>query len=359
VVSILLLAGLGAPVTGAAENFYGLLRARDLTPFGFLRLDMRPAHAMSIRPGSWAVETEFDYQNTWAMSPEVERYLTGLEASGRRVLGEEELAAIRALPGENYLVDIEMATVDMTLHYKFSPRVSGYLILSGVNYGGGFLDGTVERFHDSFGFQSAGRPAVARNDVNLIYDLKSVESARLGNPPSDGGWLDPTLGVRYSAAISDAWQVSVEGAVKLALAGRREFLSTGHSDLGVQAAAQYRRARHAWYANAAAVWFAGGEIPVQQDRQVVPTLVLGYEYAWTARTHLNLQAYASRSVFSREQTDLPELLDEKYQVTVGVRHRLEQMVVTFGITENVQNINNTPDIGFQLGVAWLPGGSRR
>jgi hypothetical protein len=30
------------------------------------------------------------------------------------------------------------------------------------------------------------------------------------------------------------------------------------------------------------------------------------------------------------------------------------MLVTFGITENLQNINNTPDIGFQLGVAWVP-----
>lgn len=27
---------------------------------------------------------------------------------------------------------------------------------------------------------------------------------------------------------------------------------------------------------------------------------------------------------------------------------------TFGITENVQNINNTPDIGFQFGFAYVP-----
>jgi hypothetical protein len=43
----------------------GLLRSRDLSPFGGLRLDMRPAHAVSIEPGSWAIETELGYQNTW------------------------------------------------------------------------------------------------------------------------------------------------------------------------------------------------------------------------------------------------------------------------------------------------------
>jgi hypothetical protein len=37
-------------------------------------------------------------------------------------------------------------------------------------------------------------------------------------------------------------------------------------------------------------------------------------------------------------------------------------VWTLGITENLQNINNTPDIGFQLGFAYVPrfarGGAR-
>jgi hypothetical protein len=28
--------------------------------------------------------------------------------------------------------------------------------------------------------------------------------------------------------------------------------------------------------------------------------------------------------------------------------------MTFAITENLQNLNNTPDVGFQLGFAWAP-----
>jgi hypothetical protein len=77
---------------------YGLLRERDLTPFGFLRLDMRPAHAFWAPPGSWGVEVLLDYQNTWAMSPNVQQYLESLPGRGR--LGPADVAAIRALPGE-------------------------------------------------------------------------------------------------------------------------------------------------------------------------------------------------------------------------------------------------------------------
>jgi hypothetical protein len=39
--------------------------------------------------------------------------------------------------------------------------------------------------------------------------------------------------------------------------------------------------------------------------------------------------------------------------SLGLRHRWDNWLYSFGITENVQNINNTPDIGFQFGVAWI------
>ena len=41
-------------------------------------------------------------------------------------------------------------------------------------------------------------------------------------------------------------------------------------------------------------------------------------------------------------------------ILLYARHRSNNMLFTFGITENLQNINNTPDIGFQLGFAYLP-----
>src|SRR5258706_8925737 len=48
---------------------FGLLRERDLTPFGLLRLDMRPAHAVWAPPGNCAVEILLGYHNASAMSP--------------------------------------------------------------------------------------------------------------------------------------------------------------------------------------------------------------------------------------------------------------------------------------------------
>src|SRR6185295_14074718 len=164
--------------------------------------------------------------------------------------------------------------------------------------------------------------------------------------------LDPTIGLRYGIALDSHWRMSVEGAAKIAVAGKRTLLSTGRSDAGLQVAVQYRGNRQAVYANVAGVYYAGGDFPVKQEAQIVPTLILGYEYALTANTNINLQAYASKSVYRHADTDLQELLDNKYQVTAGFRHRVSYIIDKSATTENVQNINNTPDIGFQLGVAW-------
>lgn len=351
------LAGLafGVPVAQAEDGqLYGLLRSRDLTPFGFLRLDMRPAHAVSIKPGSWAIETEFGYQNTWALSPEVEQYLISQEPRGRRSIGPEELQAIRDLPGENYLVDMELALLDVTLHYKLSDVWTAYLIASGARFQGGFLDSPIEGFHKTFGFSTFGRPAVTRNQVNLIYDLKSTQYASLG-PPTAGGLLDPTLGMRYSGwTLPGKWNLATEFAVKVPIAGRRELLSTGRTDYGVQLSLQRKGTRQAFYLDAAAVYYDGASQVSPQDEQVIPTVIVGYERILTDRTNLNLQGYISKSVYSHKETDLKELLGNKYQVSLGVRHRRNNFLYTFGITENLQNVNNTPDIGFQLGLAWVP-----
>jgi hypothetical protein len=338
-----------------AEQLYGLLRARDLTPFGFLRLDMRPAYALSIEPGTWALETELGYQNTWALSKNVEDYLVGLEPTGRRPLGQAEVQAIRALPGENYLVDLEAAALDITFHYKFAPNWTGYVIASGVRYGGGFLDSSIEGFHDTLGFSTFGRPAVKRNDFNLIFDLKSSQVVAL-DAPTDGGVTDPTFGVRYTGInMAKNWQMSIEGAVKVPFGGERLLLSTGRTDYGVQASLQRLGKHHGLYIAGSAVYYAGSTTPVPQGSRIIPTLVFGYERALTPRTNVNIQGYASRSAYTHEQTDLDELLKEKFQYSIGVRHLFERVLLTFAITENVQNINNTPDIGFQLGIAYLPG----
>jgi hypothetical protein len=337
----------------AGTPFQGLLRSRDLTSFGFPRLDMRPARTTSFEPEAWAFEAVLGYQNTWALSQNVERFLKSVEPEGRRDLSTYA-AQIEALPGEKYLVDLEAANLDLVFHHRISARWTGFLIAGAVSYQGGFFDSGIEGFHRIFGLGQSGRLAATRNQVNELYALKSAPSARF-NASAVGGLTDPVIGFRHTGASPmRQWAYALEGAVKVPIAGTRAMLSTGRFDVGVQGSLQRFWNRDALYLDLSAVYYAGAAGLVPQDAQVVPTVVVGYERIVGTQTSLVLQGYISRSTFSRRQTDLDELLGRKYQLSFGVRHRMDDLQLSCGFTENLQNVNNTPDIGFQFGIAYEP-----
>ena len=134
------------------------------------------------------------------------------------------------------------------------------------------MDGGIEWFHDSFGFPPAGRPAVKRNDINVIFDLKSVQLAQPDLPES--GLLDPVFGARYQwAERPTAWNLVIEGAVKVPVAGERAFLSTGHWDFGTQITLQRFMQRHAAYASLAAVHTRASSIATAARNRIAATRV--------------------------------------------------------------------------------------
>jgi hypothetical protein len=175
------------------------------------------------------------------------------------------------------------------------------------------------------------------------------------NAHLDGGLLDPTFGLRYSfAAAPSPWNLVVEGAVKVPIDGQRDFLSTGHTDVGLQATLQRFAERHAAYLSVAAVRTQGSALTSSDRTQIVPTYIFGYEYSYSQKTNIIAQFYISPSVFTHEDTDLEGLLKTKYQISIGLRRRIDGSVWTFAITENVRNYDNTPDIGFQISWVYSP-----
>ena len=271
-----------------------------------------------------------------------------------QLAGRMTLDAIRSLPGENYLFDLESATLDMAVHYKFSSQWTAYLFATAVSYQGGFLDSTIEGFHDLLGLGNYGRRAVDRNGTYLIYDLKKTKGA-LTDAPQSPGFLDPTFGLRYSGiSLPGRWEMTVETAVKIPVDGARPLLSTGNTDYGLQMSVRRLGNRNALHVDFSGVYYAGEDMPSEHESQIIPTIVIGWERQMSARTNMNLQGYASKSVYKRGQTDLDELLADKFQLSLGVRHRFDCCLVSFGVTENLQNLNNTPDVGFQIGFAWVP-----
>jgi hypothetical protein len=332
----------------------GLLRGRDLSPFGLLRLDMLPAHTADAEAGTWTFELKYAYQNTFVLSDNVRDYLAQRNV-GRLPLRAQDAAAILALPGDAYYVDGEIGLADLVVQRRLNDYWSAYLTVPYIHYGEGLFDSTIESFHDTFDFSQQGREFVARDQFQIVYGIGDVRFA-LPERNTEGGFGDPVLGVRYSLPQPRfGWDVVVEVAAKIAVDGERFLLSTGSDDYGAQLTLQRRMGRtgrHAVYLSGSAVYYAGGPEVPGDEAQIIPTVIAGYSYGITPKTSLILQGYASRSVI--EKTALEELKEDKFLLSLGVQSRSRNTLWSIAITENVSNFNNTPDIGVQIGVAYMP-----
>ena len=337
-----------------AWSHVGLLRARDLSPFGLLRLDMLPAHTADAPDDKWTFELQMAYQNTFILSDNVRKYLERRNI-GRRPLRPEDAAAILALPDDAYYVDGEVGLYDLIVQRRINQYWSAYMTMPYIRYGEGVLDSTVESFHSIFGLGQQGRNLVAKNHFQVVYGIGDTRFTQLDRE-TKGGFGDPVIGIRYSLPEPRfGWDVVVEFAAKIAVDGERFLLSTGRDDYGTQITLQRRlgkTGRHAVYVSGSAVYYSGGPEMPDEDAQVIPTLIAGYSFGLTPRTSVILQGYVSRSVV--QDTTINQLKDDKYLLSLGLQSRNRNFLWSLALTENVKNFENTPDISAQLGFAYMP-----
>jgi hypothetical protein len=336
-----------------AWSHVGLLRARDLTPFGLLRLDMLPAHTADAAAGTWTIETQFAYQNTFVMSENVHDYLEA-RGPGRESLRPQDASAILGLPGDAYYFDGEVGLVDLIVQRRLSDYWSAYLTVPYIHYGEGLFDSAIESFHDWFGFSQQGRELVAKDRFQFVYGIDGAQVSQLDRE-TKGGFGDPVLGIRYSLPEPRfGWDVVVELAAKIAADGERFLLSTGENDYGAQITLQRRfghTGRHALYVSGSGVYYSGSE-QLGDDARWLPTLIAGYSFGLTKRTSVIVQAYASESAV--QHTTIEELREDKYQLSLGLQSRTKNVLWSLALTENITNFENTPDFGVQLGLAYMP-----
>jgi hypothetical protein len=340
---------LGAAPALADTELIGPLRLRDTTPFNILRLDMLPAHAVRAGRHSWAIEADLSYTSTFVMSDNVMRYLEA-RGGGRRPLDAADVAAIQNLGEDAYYVDGEFGVLDLTFHYAFTSRTSAYSTLPLYAFGGGGLDGTIEGFHNAFGFDNAGREFVAKDNFQTVLALGGLHTSFL-RAPIDGGAGDPVLGLRHSWLFGPRWALVVDGAAKFATRGERTLLSTGANEYGLQTSLQGKFKRQGAYFSAGCVRTDGRVLGVHLGQGTVPTLTAAWEVGLTEHTNAIVQAYASQSVL--RDTTVEEIKTNKYEASFGVRSHRGHWVYGVAVIENIANFENTPDVGLSLSLAWL------
>ena len=319
----------------------GPFMQRDQFPVRMLFLGLRPdaGDLVPRRSARWAVR--FDYANTYASTLPV----------GDTLIADDYY---RAAPANEYrlFVDSETLRVSVDLDWRIVSRVQIGATMPFLKHGGGFLDGAVEGFHRMFNLSNGGREWTPRNDYGVFvvrdrrFWIRSVESAdfrpgdlvlRMKTPLSrDGGELT----------------LSLAGAVKLPTGNLETLTGSGGTDFQVALFATWRPEQDmVFHANLAHSRLGKPTLGEGFPLRSISTLLLAFEYRTTGRLAALVQTLVNIGPFPSSK--LGPLNRTAIEATAGVRYALSESVsLDMGLTENLSQYQNTPDVGLHAGILW-------
>lgn len=324
-------------------------RVRNQTFPTLLVMGFSPRPAYAIPHGAWAVELNVSRSNNFQQSLNVEQYLRGRDI-GREPLQGEDFDAILAMEGDRFYVDGEITVVDLGFHHGLTDRLGLAIRVPWYGYGGGFMDSMIYGFHDAFGLGQAGRDFVAEDQFQVLVGFGD-EVYLVDGAPTSGGFGDPVATLHYTFPNRPAgWTLGLEGGFKAPIADSGDNLSSGSWDVGLQFNAQRQWTRHAVVLNLA--WVLPGEFqPEGFEPADLPSVNAAWLVRMGRRTTGVVQALFSENIF-REATD-SQLAELEFQVTLGAKFDFDFGTLGVGVTENVFNFDNTPDLALHLSYSGI------
>ena len=314
---------------------------RDQFPVRMLFLSLRP-EAGALLPQDarqWAVR--MDFANTYALTRPV----------GDPTIAEDYYQA--APPNEYRLfADTETLRLAVDLDWRIASRLQIGLTLPFLKHGGGFLDGTVEGFHKLFNLTNGGREETARNSYGVYVARNGRFWIESGEPaafrPGDLVLRLKTPLYRRAGVID----LALSSAVKLPTGNLDALTGSGGFDILAAVFATWQPVRTlSIHYNIAHSRLGRPSRSEGFPLRSITTHMLAFEYRATDRLAALIQAQGNTGPFP--DSVLGPLDRAAFEVTAGARLALsETMTLELGLTENLSQYQNTPDIGIHAGILW-------
>jgi len=345
------LIGMAAGIAAAAgAQDLGLVAARNQFPLDQLVLEPTPEGAGTVGRGRLRLSVSVDWSNTFVMSPEVEDWLRARQP-GRRPLTLAETRAIEdAHPGADlYFIDGEVTRWNLRASYGLSDVLQVTLNTAVLARGGGFGDATIESFHDLLDIGNAHRERLPQNQFQVYFHTKDHTFYRRG-APSTTVLSDTGIGLKLrSRSRWHGWMAALSATVKVPTGDEDEFGGSGNWDSQVMGYASRPLGPGTLHLNLAYTFLGGMDAPVGLDVDNTITGIAGYEI-WSPHHRVNWVLQVTLATSPYRDTTESALSDAAYLVLVGARLPVgSQGHLTFALTENVFNYDDSTDIALHVG----------
>ncbi len=252
--------------------------------------------------------------------------------------------------GERLHLDGETNRLAAVLRYGLVEGWEVQLELPWLRHSEGFLDSTIDGWHDFWGMSDGGRGDVPRD--LLIYGYQGGDSFLLQDDSSGLG--DSTLSLGRQLYDATNFSLLLSAGYKFGSGDEEEFLGSGGDDfyLALQAAgAIANSAKLDWYGQAG--YLRAGQSDVIADIQERNLWFAGLGLEWRLSPGWSLLGQVDAHAAPADSA-LTGLGDDSVMLSGGVRWRPAQAwALDFSVVEDIR-VETAPDVTFQFGLSYRP-----
>lgn len=298
----------------------GPLLLRGQSAFQSLRLSLIPMGVGDLEKGHWQAEVTTTWTNHWAWKQ------------------------------NKYLVDGEFLNTGFYLKYAVTDWLHMRLEIPFLIRGGGFMDGAIMWFHDTFGFGQMGRDEFPKDQFRIVLWRKDGTIYTLDNRQGWIGLEDVVLSASFLLSQGSAWlpRMSVSTHLKFPTGDKETLFGSGGLDGGVSLCMAKRIWRLYGYVGLQYTHFSGDEIAGIRMRPYQISVFSSVEYPWTDRFSIILQEVMNTGAAK----DFYQFSETTNEITFGMKAEfLPDTFLEFGLMENLFHFDNSPDFGLHFGLS--------
>ncbi len=253
------------------------------------------------------------------------------------------------LDGEQYRWALN-GTYGLTDHLEL-----GFEIPFEYQTGGGFLDGFIINWHNTFGLPQGGRNTYPKNRLNYRYTKNGVNKLDVSKESGGIGDMSLLAGYRIYTLRSelDHDTLALRAQLKLPTGNSSELLGSGGTDLSLFITGSMN-SKTEWgtvgiFASAGGMYGSDGDILKEQRRNLAGFGTVGIGLAPTNWIAFKVQCNFNTPLF--KESSLRELGKNSAMLTTGGTLKFPgDYLLDIGVGEDIA-VATAPDVTFNLGIS--------
>ncbi len=299
----------------------GPLELRSQSPLSILRLTPTPKTPRTLAKGQWQLDLLTSWNNYFDYEP------------GR------------------YTIDAETLRFTMSAAYGVTPRLEVAIGMPLSYRGGGIMDRFIENFEGLLHVANKDRKLAPRNRYLVLIHGTNGRTFELSGEDAGWGIEDATVGVRYQLAPGTATTPALMAlfTVKIPTGRPSSLSSSGGTDVAAGLSAGQRLGRFNVYGSVVAMHYATTDMVGVKLKPNQLSVFTGLEYRHSPRMSWLLQAL----VTSPGAENFGGFSKNTYEITLGLKRVLNtHLLLEASLLENLFIFDNSPDVGFHVGLVW-------